>query len=1055
MATPGKARQSAIPTPGKSGIPTPGRSRSVSGALQSAQSDDHYYMSRALADAIKANDPAQHRHSLADAQSTSSHPLQSGRRSVSERNHATRPPERAKTPATTKSISRPPSRHSDVFTKSSTKPFETKPFEVGDSVIIESLSMEGTLRYIGEIEGKNGLWAGVELSAQFAGRGKNNGSVNGIQYFSCSESCGVFVATTKLSPGRNYLPRPSSAASSRSGRVTPSLSTSRMSLPFPNGRITPSSSSGRLTPGTTPSTKSNPPSKLAMGQKSLSKPLPEKLTPGSRAAKYANMTAKQLSSRRDKTSSPTRQIGGRSSSISSSPSPISRTLSSPSRPSGSPFSTPKPGLNGRASNILTSTRGPSIQNTPRGRIPSSVAMPPPGSPIFTASRSASLSKPGLEELAVSNIEAQSKMLQDRITLLTTNGAEESPHQSGPEHPFPVNLVDDHRIRELQARIEALEVENDKLLSQKDEVNADRQLNLVHSLEEDRDRIAELNAKLTRDRDETLKAQEATLASLQNLRSLHDTSQKRIDELETQCTLQLAESQRTASALNAELSSVQLARQKLEQENQLLQNEKADLIAQVEDLGAQVDELRVAGQETIALYEERLSNADSQRYDLESRISSLEKGTSNRDVEDIPHTPNHKTATEIDNEALRDQVLYLQKKITTLEDLIEDSRIASEREENALRERVKKLKEKEDGMKLELTEGLQEVERVTKAEVSARSRVEEIEEALRESRVALENARAEIEGLRAELANVDSLQNTMVQLDQPEDVDLKAENASLLRQNEILAARIAELGQTNEVDGIVMHHIKSHINGEGSKHTVTSPTRADSSTREEITGLKHIVQDLQQEHSAAAQKIKLLESENEILKSETQVLQSEAEHLRKEIQILEINLDTDTNGAGDHNSEVNGSNQPGDVDSVRRLLKEQKVRYEADAEQLRKRLTEAEMSHARTKHDLNKEISELEALVESKIYREVDELEQEVERLKEKVTKTKSSSKGSGGNGGSHRQPSSTFVEGPDADKENEEVPNSLINSRSPGQFCSDCEKWGHSSATCPHSQDVF
>lgn len=94
---------------------------------------------------------------------------------------------------------------------------------------------------------------------------------------------------------------------------------------------------------------------------------------------------------------------------------------------------------------------------------------------------------------------------------------------------------------------------------------------------------------------------------------------------------------------------------------------------------------------------------------------------------------------------------------------------------------------------------------------------------------------------------------MVQLDQPEDVDLKAENASvgnrspfaadtdllnqLLRQNEILAARIAELGQTNEVDGIVMHHIKSHINGEGSKHTVTSPTKADSSTREEITGLQ--------------------------------------------------------------------------------------------------------------------------------------------------------------------------------------------------------------------------
>jgi CAP-Gly domain-containing linker protein 1 len=174
MATPGKSRHSAIPTPGKSGIPTPGRSRSVSSALHSAQSDDHDCMSRALADAIKANDPALHRNSLADAQSISSDTLQSGRRSVAERQNVTRPPERAKTPAMTKPISRPPSRHSDVFTKSS-----IKPFEVGDSVKIESLSLEGTLRYIGEIEGKNGLWAGVELSAQFAGRGKNNGSVNG------------------------------------------------------------------------------------------------------------------------------------------------------------------------------------------------------------------------------------------------------------------------------------------------------------------------------------------------------------------------------------------------------------------------------------------------------------------------------------------------------------------------------------------------------------------------------------------------------------------------------------------------------------------------------------------------------------------------------------------------------------------------------------------------------------------------------------------------------------------------------------------------------------
>ncbi|QRW21286.1 CAP-Gly domain protein [Rhizoctonia solani] len=86
-------------------------------------------------------------------------------------------------------------------------------FEVGDAVKIESLGMEGTLRFMGEIDGKNGLWAGVELAPAFAGKGKNDGSVAG-----------------SLPPWRS-IPRPSSAASHyTNGRTTPSVS----------GRTTPS-----------------------------------------------------------------------------------------------------------------------------------------------------------------------------------------------------------------------------------------------------------------------------------------------------------------------------------------------------------------------------------------------------------------------------------------------------------------------------------------------------------------------------------------------------------------------------------------------------------------------------------------------------------------------------------------------------------------------------------------------------------------------------------------------------------------------------------------------
>lgn len=191
--TPGKGRQSGIPGPGRSsGIPTPGRSRSSSSVIQPDSSQqDVEYMSRAFADAIKANDPAKHRSVQPNAiisatlsPQTASFSSQSGRRSVAGRPSSVAstssaassgyPKERAKTPISARPPSRPPSRHSDVFGRGS-----SREFEVGDNVRIESLGYEGTLRFKGEIDGKVGVWAGVELSGGFAGKGKNNGTVNG------------------------------------------------------------------------------------------------------------------------------------------------------------------------------------------------------------------------------------------------------------------------------------------------------------------------------------------------------------------------------------------------------------------------------------------------------------------------------------------------------------------------------------------------------------------------------------------------------------------------------------------------------------------------------------------------------------------------------------------------------------------------------------------------------------------------------------------------------------------------------------------------------------
>ena len=82
--------------------------------------------------------------------------------------------------------------------------------------------MEGTLRFVGEVEGKSGQWGGVELDAAFAGRGKNDGSVAGCVPSLCGTSR---FAQEQRSPafsplaGSSTLPaRPCAASSSRSPR---------------------------------------------------------------------------------------------------------------------------------------------------------------------------------------------------------------------------------------------------------------------------------------------------------------------------------------------------------------------------------------------------------------------------------------------------------------------------------------------------------------------------------------------------------------------------------------------------------------------------------------------------------------------------------------------------------------------------------------------------------------------------------------------------------------------------------------------------------------------
>lgn len=117
-----------------------------------------------------------------------------------------------------------PSKPANNRTISNDK-FANQNLEVGDMVDVPGM-MHGTIKFIGEVQGKKGHFAGVELSKEFAAKGKNDGDVDGIQYFVTTvRGAGIFLPSNKaykrLSPTFSAdsipltPPTPSLAPSSR------------------------------------------------------------------------------------------------------------------------------------------------------------------------------------------------------------------------------------------------------------------------------------------------------------------------------------------------------------------------------------------------------------------------------------------------------------------------------------------------------------------------------------------------------------------------------------------------------------------------------------------------------------------------------------------------------------------------------------------------------------------------------------------------------------------------------------------------------------------------
>ena len=448
------------------------------------------------------------------------------------------------------------------------------------------------------------------------------------QYFTCLPKCGVFVAATKLSAPTVGSNRPSSVVSSRGGRTTPS-----------NGRVTPSHL-GRITPSTTPAARSRlnelskPAAKTptALGRGKVNG-LEQKITNGSIASKYLNMTAKQLNSREPATgsASPSRLIP--------SPTRASLGFGSPTRPLNSSYNTPKPG--GRCSNVgvgmpsTTPSRSHPSFSTPRARIPSTIAMPPPASPIGRSnSRSVSNGRPlrdnGVDpDNSLSDLEMNGKALQEKISILMGGKSTPSPAKRT-SRPSSVSSVHSSshtaelqaHIDRLQSRLDSLDYENKRLRDESANSN-DRELSEAKSCVE----------TLQAQREETMKRISQLETQVKTTERSVNERNSRVESLERQLSQSAADSERQKAEADNRLKDLQaklddgesmvknlkeaiVAKEGLENQNDSvlkaknaeinllesrLQKVSADWDQDKKELGAQVDELRQAGQVYQFLY----------------------------------------------------------------------------------------------------------------------------------------------------------------------------------------------------------------------------------------------------------------------------------------------------------------------------------------------------------------------------------------------------------------------------------------------------------------------
>ncbi|CAO1623298.1 unnamed protein product [Sympodiomycopsis kandeliae] len=387
----------------------------------------------------------------------------------------------------------------------------------------------------------------------------------------------------------------------------------------------------------------------------------------------------------------------------------------------------------------------------------------PSRPSSSTSSSAAVGEPVVPLSTYEDLHADLSRKEARVRQLEQQLEEASQQRDRQES----SALDRERRRlreETQSHLNLLEEE--RALEKEDEK---RRRGEIESREKAaKNELEQVKKDLKRAQEESGKKDGEASTARQELETHLDENETLIKQLKDT----IAEHQ-SVTSVNAEAASnlavkdaeIQQFKNRVERLESQIESERKELTQEIEDL-------KEAGQETISLYELRLEEAAEESRlamdDLEDKMRQLQQraqeaiATAEKERDDS-RKPDHGGATSaaaaIDLESLQDSLSHAQNRLASTEDELSELQSVLDSEREASSRRKERLTEAENRHKSEIKKLKTEMTSLQGELTECKEKMEELHEALEERGAALESERAELEVLRAEAENANEEKST--------------------------------------------------------------------------------------------------------------------------------------------------------------------------------------------------------------------------------------------------------------------------------------------------------